>query len=232
MKLLLDSANLEQIERFMRTTAVAGVTTNPSLMAKEAKGEYLSKVVDIVMAVGRQSDCDNPKHLSVEVITLDPKEMVKQAVELYEEKTSNIDFCIKIPCTHLDVITQLSRLDINVNATACMSSFQAKLAADAGAAIVSFFYNRISDQRDVLVEKKEYYETNPLTVIDEFRKINSAGAQIICGSIRQKNDVLNSWLHGVEYVTASPAIIEDMLKHPQTDKAIAQFQKDIDSWRS
>lgn len=228
MKLLLDTANIEQIKSWMQTDAVVGVTTNPSLMAKETPGVYLDRLQEVVDAIG---EVYPKKHLSVEVITTDPQEMIKQGVELSEKLDSdNIDLYVKVPCNQLQVITALANLGVGVNATACMTSLQAKLASEAGAHVVSFFYNRIMDYQ---IERQQFTDgEDPRLVLDEFAKLNSRKTPVICGSIRAKRDVLNCWLHGADYVTANPKIIEQMLHHPQTDKALKQFQEDIDRWRS
>jgi len=225
MRLLLDSANLEEIKSIIKSNAVAGVTTNPSLVAKESKGKYIDKVLSIAQAI-EDSGTSQFKHLSVEAISTDPKEIEKQSIEISERfselKLSKIDLFLKVPVTfqNLNVITALAYKGISVNATACMTAMQAKLASDAGARVVSFFYNRIKDGQG-----------NPNEVIGEFMTMNH-NAQVICGSIRLVQDVLKAWEFGADYVTASSKIIEKMTQHEQTDKAIAQFQQDIDSWLS
>lgn len=232
-KLLLDSANLDSIKRMMQYDCVAGVTTNPSLVAREEKGDYTQKLLEIANVMGSRP-LRYKRHLSVEVTSLDPEEMFKQAIQLkldLQRFQRNIDLYIKIPVTfeNLAVISRLQSHGINVNATACMNSIQAKLAADSGARIVSFFYNRIRDGKD-----------SPNVAINEFISIREkttmegtivlTGNAIICGSIRSKYDVLDCFKENVEFVTASEKIIREMCEHPQTTIAIKQFQEDIDAW--
>jgi len=223
MKLLLDTANIDQIRLFMQSTMLAGVTTNPSLMAKESKGDYVEKLKTIAEAVQNQLSA---RHLSVEVTTLDPNVMIVEAQTPNDALGRNgVDVHIKIPVMMetMRVISTLRRKDVKVNATACMTAFQAKMAMDAGANIVSFFYNRIKDENES--------PDSVLTLFNQIR-VNLEQTKIICGSIREPDDVRRCFLQGADYVTVSPAILQKMIEHPQTTKAIAQFQKDIDSWLS
>ena len=218
-KLYLDTANIDEIKRLTRTTAISGVTTNPSLMAKEEKGDYVGKLKEIAEeTIGM--------HLSVEVITLDPREMVKQAIELRDE-LKDVDLFIKIPIT-LDNLTVISHLEVNekikVNATACMTADQAKMAMDAGASVVSFFYNRMKDGH--LNADREIRMFH----IDAMHRLSHSGCNIICGSIRKPEDITACWAAGADIVTASMKTIEQLISHPQTDKAIQGFQEDIEKW--
>lgn len=224
-KLLLDTANLEDIKKFCKTSLISGVTTNPSLMAKEEKGDYLDKLSAIkdVIVNGVSG-----KHLSVEVTTLDPDKMIVQACQLEEALgrkgfESGIDLYVKIPVMPetLRVLSVLRQRGVQTNATACMTAMQAKLAADAGANIVSFFYNRILDAN----EDAEH-------VLSTFHELKPHHVNVICGSIRKPEDIQKCWFNGADYVTASPAIIEKAMFHPQTTLAINKFQEDIEKWLS
>lgn len=245
MKLLLDSANIEDVKRIAFTDAISGVTTNPSLMAKEEKGDYTHKLIDIAEVL---NESGTRKHMSVEVITLDPDEMVEQAVDLAKHFESKplVELHIKIPVTldNLQVITALESKGIKVNATACMMHSQAKMALDAGASIVSYFYNRIIDGGGIdpnteihrtsryMVSRERSVSSFPEAMLSSQKGyITVPGPpQIICGSIRKPEDVTACWLHGASHVTASMKIIEQLLSHPQTDIAINGFQKDIEAW--
>lgn len=218
MKMLfLDSANLDEIKQMVKTEAIQGVTTNPSLMAKEAKGGYVQRLNEICNVL---ADTDRRLHLSVEVITSDPEKMQEQAMLLRDSLPTTVDLHVKIPVLFdtLPVITRLSNSRVKVNATACMTALQAKLAEDAGAEIVSFFYNRMLDGAvDADTEIQKYCEIR-------------RNSQIICGSIRKPDDVRRCWRAGAEIVTASVKVIREMIAHPKTDEAVAQFQRDIDAW--
>jgi transaldolase len=226
--LFLDTANLEEITQMVKTHAIAGVTTNPSLMAKEQKGDYVKKLSEICLAL---EEAPGLKHLSVEVTTSDPSLMVSQAGSLIESlKDFEIDLYVKIPVMleTLPVISALTDMNIQVNATACMTAMQAKLAEDAGAPIVSFFYNRMID--GFRSGKDEIHSriaaAREIVKFVELRQ----HAEIICGSIRKPEDVLECWSAGAEIVTASTKVIKGMISHPKTDEAIKQFQEDIDAW--
>lgn len=225
-KLYLDSADISDIKLIASTTAIAGVTTNPSLMAKTGKGSYHDKILGIAELLKSENNGEDGKHLSVEVTTSNPNEMVDQAIgiqSLLRGCLGYIDLHIKIPVTfdNLSIISELEHEhDIRVNATACMMPSQAKLASDAGASVVSFFYNRMLDGGD----KTASYS------IESFAK-NREDASIICGSIRKPQDVYDCWRAGSDAVTCSLNIIKLLLKHPQTDLAVKQFQDDIDKWQ-
>lgn len=229
-ELYLDSANLEDIVLCVRTDAVAGVTTNPSLMAKEAKGDYIKKLDDICQMF--QTNARARKHLSVEVTTLDPDKMYGQAHELRDAlgKYDRVQLHVKIPVTFqtLEVISRLGDDGIKVNATACMTALQAKLAHDAGAPVISFFYNRMIDEYNGAQDAHMRALGQIATFSHEFNR----NSKIICGSIRKPDDLLNCWVNGSDIVTASLKIIRESLVHPQTDKAIKQFQEDIERWLS
>lgn len=233
--LFLDTANIEEIREMVRTDAIAGVTTNPSLMAKEEKGDYLSKLEEICTVINTEGS--SRKHLSVEVTTLDPVEMQGQALALCDAlaRFERVDLYIKIPVMleTLEVISRLTDRKVKINATACMTTLQAKLAEDAGAHIVSFFYNRMIDggctSKPDSHELKAYARMGAMQELQQFSNLKRS-SQIICGSIREPFDVYECWCYGAEIVTASLKVIKGMVTHPKTTEAINQFQKDIDSW--
>lgn len=232
-KLFLDSANIETIERMMSLDCIAGVTTNPSLMAKEEKGDYFERIHSIAECVSSRY-LKFKRHLSVEVITLNPTEMIVQAKKikkLLSPFARHLDIYVKVPVSYdnLAVISNLSNDGINVNATACMNMLQAKLGADAGAKIVSFFWNRIIDGAgEPQSHVADFCAIRNKTVLEE--TIVQTGSAIICGSIRRPQNVLDAWMSGAEFVTASEKVIQEMCQHDQTDLAIQQFQGDIDKW--
>lgn len=223
--MLLDSANIEEIEKAVRTSAISGVTTNPSLVAKEKKTDYKGFIATVFNHVFAGERCD---HFSFEVTTLDANEMYRQAVDTveflkkhYGSAARDIIY-VKIPVAlyTLPVITKLYDEDINVNATACMQPLQAKMASDAGAETVSFFFNRMKDGG----------EDDPGTIISDFRCIDNKDTTVICGSIRQPRDVWDCWRAGADYVTAPMNVIAAMMEHHKTTEAINEFQEDIEAW--
>ena len=237
MRLLLDSANLDDIRRFSKSSAIFGVTTNPSLVAKETKKDYNSLLKEIAECIGpRLHHGHITRHLSVEVTTLDPDEMIKQATALYDSLSKYADIFIKIPVMPetLRVITTLTTAQVKVNATACMTAMQAKMAADAGAHIVSFFYNRMKDYAKVVNPLNVVAPTilTPQDEIQKFKnfKLNHPKSEVICGSIRTAADIYECFEAGADYVTTSAKLFDDILRHPKSVEAIDLFQKDIDSW--
>ncbi len=234
MNLLLDSANIDEIRKAVATRAFAGVTTNPSLMAKEEKGDYLTKLREIAKVIDErmklsvrlsaalQTEVTKSMHLSVEVTTADPTKMADEALRIIDGISphgGSLHIKIPVMLETLSVITELAKRKIQVNATACMIASQAKLASDAGAAVVSFFYRRMLDG-GIRADNE----------IAEYRAVGGL-AKIICGSIRAPEDVMNAWKAGADYVTAPMSIASAMMTHPKTTEAIARFNKDIEAWQ-
>lgn len=250
--LFLDSADPNEIQRVLLAGCIHGVTTNPSLWAKtERMGdgggfEYYLNCVERLLKLMQKNFYDgDTKHLSVEVVTIDPDEMYKQAQEiwnlfkLFRKKNcapsaqNKIDLHVKVPVTvdTLSVITKLEKHNIKVNATACMIADQAMMAQESGASVVSFFYNRMKDgglDADMEIQR---FKNDLTPVFDGFSdgRIQNKSF-VICGSIRQPSDVYRCWESGADAVTVPMKIIELMMTHPQTDLAIKRFQEDIDGW--
>lgn len=234
MQVLLDSANLAEIERLISSPAIAGVTTNPSLVAKEEKDDYydlVKRIGDIVYGAGGE------RHLSVEVTTLNPTEMISQALKI--KKACQRAF-VKIPVMveTLPLINELRyHHGISVNATACMTALQAKLASDAGANVVSFFFNRMIDwnhrgDREGGQRPLGSCRTAALNEIAQYQQWRKPGsAYVICGSIRVDGDLTDCFNAGADYVTASAKIIEGIIRHPKTVESIEGFQRDIEKWQ-
>lgn len=223
-RLLLDSANIEEIKAFSKTTAIAGVTTNPSLVSKEKRdGSYIDHLKRVADAVEHKYQ---KRHLSVEVLADNADEIMSQVTLLHcaFRDRKNLRVFVKVPL-HMDFIsciTELSDKGFRVNATACMLSSQAKIAKDAGAAAVSFFYNRMKDASIMASTEISYFSTRLNNDDDP--------VEIICGSIRKPEDILSCWESGADYVTAPFHVIQKFITHTQTDKAIRQFNEDIKEW--
>ncbi len=222
MKLYADTANLKQISDLHELGVISGVTTNPSLVAKEPKGDFNAMIIKIAEFC-YQKDLS----LSVEVFEMELNKMASEARELSNLLKEFKDIIkIKIPVSGdgLKVINQLSRDGIKTNATACFSEQQLCLAAEAGASYVSLFYCRLKqhggDCKKVLGRTRKFIELN---------KLNT---KIIAGSIRTQTDVSDAWEEGAHIVTTSASVITEMLLHPKTDESINQFIKDFSDWRS
>lgn len=243
MKLFVDTANLNAIATALEGGYVEGVTTNPSLLAKEPKGEYLvhmARIVELLRAHG------GTQSLSVEVFSDDHAEMLKQAGDFVK----TLDYphlAVKIHISHrgknnLSLIKELTARGIAVNCTACMTPMQAMLAAASGARFVSLFYNRIRDSRDDafadarkallsagIVEMADF---DPDNVTRETRTLISdyPRAEIIAGSIRTVTDVKRALLAGAHIITVPPPIFDKALAHHKTDEAVGQFMTDFARW--
>lgn len=244
MKLFLDTANLADIEEALKGGFIRGITTNPSLLAKEPKGSYAEHAKKIVALCNKYG---GDISLSVEVFTNDQKEMVAQAKQFVKEiKYKNL--AVKIPVSYkgqsnLNVIRELTQEEITINCTACMTPLQLMMAAAAGAKYVSLFYNRLRDaeneesyasEREALFSSKaiDQDDFDPNKVLRETVPllVHYPSAEIIVGSIRTVLDVKQAALTGGHIVTASLKILKDALMHFKTDDSVDRFLKDFASW--
>ncbi len=188
---------------------VDGVTTNPTLLAKE--GEETEKLIRKIWQEVRGP-------VNVEVVGSTCEEMVKEAKTM---ATWGDEIVIKIPITPegLKTVKILSSEGIRTNVTLLFSASQAILAAKAGATYVCPFLGRLDD-----------ISVNGLELIRQIRGIyenySDIGTRIIVASVRHPIHVIESGMMGAEIVTIPPAIIDQMVKHPLTDKGIAQFLED------
>ena len=143
MKLFADTANLKEIESLLQKGVVQGITTNPSLLAKEPKADFYQHIQDICDLCLRYK-LDIP--VSVEVFATDPDKMITQAEEIIQRiEYGNVNIKIPVGFEELRVISQLRTKGIRVNCTCCFTSAQLQLAALSGARYVSLFYNRLID---------------------------------------------------------------------------------------
>jgi transaldolase len=221
MKIFVDSANLVEIEEALERGFPAGITTNPSLLSKEERGdfrEHIKKVIGLVERYGY----DIP--LSVEVFSTDPTEMVAQAEDFVRHFGGYGNLYVKVPIgwDELAVIRELRRRGVKVNCTCCMSVNQAIMAARAGGNFVSLFYGRIRD-----------IGYDAASVVRATRQVFREGqvpAEIIVGSIRHIHDVNEAFLAGADIVTVPPKFFRQMVSHPKTDEAVHQFVTDFQKW--
>ena len=208
MRFFIDTANIEEIKEANDLGVICGVTTNPSLIAKEGR-DFIQVVKEITEIV------DGP--ISAEVISLDHEGMVKEA-----EKLSQIhkNIVIKLPMTveGLKATKILSSRGIKTNVTLIFSSTQALLAARAGATYVSPFVGRLDDIGQNGLELIE-------EIVDIF-KINNIETQVIVASVRNPIHVSQAALMGADIATVPYKVIAQMTKHPLTDKGIENFLKD------
>lgn len=208
MKFFIDTANIEEIRDANSMGMVDGVTTNPSLIAKE-EGEFTDIIREICQIV------DGP--VSAEVISLDYDGMVREARDLAKIHKNIV---VKIPMTidGLKAVRTLSEEDIKTNVTLIFSSTQALMAAKAGATYASPFVGRLDD-----------LSLNGMDLIEEIVEIYSNymfDTQVIVASIRNPTHVVNSALIGADVATIPYKVLRSLASHPLTDKGIDAFLAD------
>lgn len=212
MKFFIDTANLEQIKEAQDLGVLDGVTTNPSLMAKEnIKGQenILKHYVDICNIV----DGD----VSAEVISTDYDGIIKEGEALAKLHPQIV---VKVPMIKdgVKAIKYFTDKGIRTNCTLIFSSGQALLAAKAGATYVSPFIGRLDD-----------ISSNGLNLIEEMRTIfdnYSFGTEILAASVRHPMHIIDCATIGADVVTCPLSAITALLKHPLTDSGLAQFLAD------
>jgi transaldolase len=210
MKFFIDTANVEEIKEANRLGLIDGVTTNPSLVAKEGRDfeELIKEICAIV---------DGP--ISAEAVSLDTEGMVKEAREL-SKIHSNI--VVKIPMTTegIKATRILAQEGINTNVTLVFSPLQALMAAKAGATYVSPFVGRLDDVAH-----------DGMGLVDQIIQIyQNYGfrAEIIVASIRNPIHVLESAIMGADIATIPFKVINQMARHPLTDVGLEKF---LDDWK-
>ncbi len=208
MKIFIDTANIDEIKKASELGILSGVTTNPSLIAKEGR-DFVQVVKEITEIV------DGP--ISAEVVSLTKDEMVKEAKELVKIHENIV---IKIPMIPegLKAISVLSDMGIRTNCTLIFSANQAILAANAGATYVSPFIGRIDD-----------IGYNGMQLIEELTEIFDNyyyDTEIIAASIRHPMHVTDAARAGADIATIPYKVIEQMMKNPLTDIGVEKFLKD------
>ncbi len=208
MKLFIDTANTNEIREAAELGVICGVTTNPSLIAKEGRvfEEVIKEITEIV---------DAP--ISAEVISLKADELVKEAIPLSQ---INKNIIIKLPmCAEgLKACKILTEKDIKTNVTLIFSAAQAILAANAGATYVSPFLGRLDD---VGMEGMQLIQE-----ISEIFAVQNIRTEIIAASIRNPIHVTAAARAGCNIATIPMNVIRQMIKHPLTDIGIERFLKD------
>ena len=214
MKLFIDTANVDDIRRANDMGIICGVTTNPSLIAKEGRDfkQVVKEITEIV---------DGP--VSAEVISLEADKMVEEALPL---AAIHKNIVIKLPMCEegLKACKQLTAKGIKTNVTLVFSAAQALLAARAGATFVSPFLGRLDD-----------IGMEGMSLIEEIVDIFNAQAietEIIAASIRNPMHVTQAASLGCNIATVPMNVLLQMLKHPLTDNGIERFLKDWEGFTS
>jgi transaldolase len=208
MKFFIDTANLEQIREMQDLGIIDGVTTNPTLLAKEGADpvEQLKKICQIV---------DGP--VSAEVVGLKTEEMIKEARELAKLAPNIV---IKIPMTKdgIKAVKILESEGIKTNVTLVFSQNQVLIAAKAGASYISPFIGRLMDNGQNEIDM--LWESMEIIRAYDFK------SEIIAASIRNARHVIEAAKMGTHIATIPFAVLEKMFKHPNTDKGLEDFLAD------
>lgn len=208
MKFFIDSANIDEIREAVSLGMCDGVTTNPSLVAKE--GRKFDDVVKEILEV-----VDGP--VSLEVVSLDAKGMVSEAKKL-ARLAQNVVVKIPMSTEGLKATKILSGMGIKVNETLIFSPLQSLMAAKAGAAYVSPFVGRLDDISHHGMDLVE----QTITIFDNY----DFATEVIVASVRNPLHVLDAALMGADIATIPFKVIEQLSKHPLTDIGIEKFLSD------
>lgn len=210
MKFFVDTANVDEIRKANDMGIICGVTTNPSLIAKEGRdfNQVIAEIASIV---------DGPISGEVKATTVDAEGMIKEGREI---AAIHPNMVVKIPMTveGLKAVKVLSSEGIKTNVTLIFSANQAILAANAGATYVSPFLGRLDDISQPGIEL--------IRQIAEIFDIYGYDTEIIAASIRNPIHVTDCALAGADIATIPYKVIEQMTKHPLTDQGIEKFQAD------
>src|SRR4051812_48285173 len=208
MKLFLDTANISEIKRITRLGLVNGVTTNPTLIARE--GRYFKEVIQEICSIVKGP-------VSAEVIGLEVEEMMNEAYELASWAPNVV---IKLPMTEngLEATYRLAQEGIKTNVTLIFSASQGLMAAKAGATYISPFVGRLDDTG-----------ANGMQLVRDLKNImqtHQLKTEIIAASIRNIQHVEHAALAGADIATIPGSLLPSLWKHPLTDVGIEKFLKD------
>ncbi|WP_423364257.1 fructose-6-phosphate aldolase [Mycoplasma sp. P36-A1] len=208
MKFFIDTANLEDIKEISKLGFICGVTTNPSLIAKEGK-DFKTVVKEITQIV------DGP--ISAEVVSTDAHGMIEEGKQL---ALIHPNIVIKVPITPegLTACSQLAKEGIKVNVTLIFSANQALMAARANAAFVSPFVGRLDDIGQDGI--------NLIEEVSDIFTLHNIQTEIIAASIRNPIHVTRCALAGADIATIPTKVFKEMFNHPLTTKGLENFEKD------
>ena len=210
MHIFLDTANIDQIRQAAKLGIIGGVTTNPSLLSKEATSDYEAVAKTICSIISGP--------VSVEVLAEDAESMIEEA-RLKASWAPNVN--IKIPATAdgLQAISTLSKENVKTNMTLCFSANQALLGALAGATYVSIFVGRLDDAGHDGMQVVE----DIINILDNYPELDT---QVIAASIRHPLHCTAAAMVGAHIATVPYNIIMQMIQHPLTDVGIKRFLAD------
>lgn len=208
MKFFIDTANIDEIKKAGDLGLLDGVTTNPSLVAKEGRDfqELIKEICDLV---------DGP--VNAEVVSTDASGMIEEASDL-SSIADNIVVKIPLIAEGLKAVKVLSEGGIQTNVTLCFSAVQALMAAKAGASYISPFVGRLDDLSQVGMELVEQ--------IAAIYENYAYDTEIIVASVRNPLHVLDAALMGADIATIPYKVMEQLIKHPMTDIGLEKFLAD------
>ena len=210
MKFFIDTANVEEIKKANDMGIICGVTTNPSLIAKEGRdfNEVIKEITSIV---------DGAISGEVKATTITAEDMIKEGREI---AAIHPNMVVKIPMTAegLKAVKVLSKEGIKTNVTLIFNATQALFAAKAGATYVSPFLGRLDDIATPGIDL--------IRTISEIFNIQNIDTEIICASVRNPIHIVDCALAGADIATVPYKVIEQCIKHPLTDIGIEKFKKD------
>jgi len=213
MKFFIDTANVEEIKKANDMGIICGVTTNPSLIAKEGRDfkEVIKEITSIV---------DGAISGEVKATTVKAEDMIKEGREI---AAIHPNMVVKIPMTDegLKAVKVLSSEGIKTNVTLIFTATQALFAARAGATYVSPFLGRLDDIATPGIDL--------IRTISEIYAVQNIETEIICASVRNPIHIIDCALAGADIATVPYKVIEQCLKHPLTDSGIEKFKKDYEA---
>jgi transaldolase len=212
VEIYLDTANLHEIREAASWGVLSGVTTNPTLMAKEHGADHQATIQEIATLV------DGP--ISAETVSEDAAGMVAEGREFAAWHPNVV---VKVPSTPegLKAVAQLAQDDIRTNVTLCFNATQALFAARAGAFIISPFIGRVDD-----------IGVDGMQLIREIKAVYTQGSittKILAASIRHPRHIIESAMAGADIATCPFKVLQQSMRHPLTDIGIARFLED---WKS
>ena len=215
MKFFIDTANVDEVREAADMGVICGVTTNPSLIAKEGR-DYATVLKEIAAIV------DGPISGEVKATTVDAEGMIAEGREIAKLHKNMV---VKIPMTTegLKAVKVLNSEGIKTNVTLVFSANQALLAARAGATYVSPFLGRLDDISQPGIDLINTMQVIALNTLDNYEDINT---EIIAASIRNPIHITDCALAGADIATVPYKVIVQMTKHPLTDSGIIKFQDD------
>jgi transaldolase len=209
MKIFLDTANIDEIRTAAELGLVDGITTNPSLIAKE-KGDFKEHIQEICRIV--------PGDVSLEVVATDFEGMIKEGQELAQVAPNVV---VKVPLTAdgLKAVKYLTGKGLRVNQTLCFSATQALLSAKAGAYYISPFLGRLDDIGHIGMDL--------IRDICEIYRVQGFKTQVLAASIRSPLHVIDAAKAGAHVATMPFSVLQQLMKHPLTDLGLKKF---LDDW--